>query len=436
MATTRKIGDEIISFETRRGVLVYRLTKRMPDGSLHIARNFTMRKKRNGRQYYFPLPSTQRDAENQANAIDAFLDVRSNTMDMAVQRFTPERWERLNPTAKVATVGDILDAHEAAQTALGLGGRTGTDYRGNLLILFRLGLGRRRSTVPADEQIRAMSLSELTVRLANDFKVSRVELAGEDKQEQERKKRSANGVLRSVRALFSKDAREHYSHLHLPSDLEATLDRMAFRKVGKIKKRMPPGEVMRRLFNDAHELRATDRNAYIAFLLGAHAGFRKAEITGAVRDWIERGDRPRLWVRSTPEFLMKDKDERFVEVQQWVIDEIEALCESPALLLTGKKSERERSVFDRLNAWVKSKGLAEKKGEKGVHALRFLFGSYVTNKHGIYTAQKFLGHESPETTNTHYADIMLDKTLNALWENRPAWAVPAAKKDAVVARDA
>ncbi len=418
-------------FRTRRGVLCLRLTKKLPDGSLAVADNYTMRMMRHGRRVYFPLPSDRKEAGRVADEIDAFLDVRSNTFDMAIKKFTPDRWEKVNPSAKIATVGAVLEAHEKARTALGIEDRTARGYRDSLLLLFKQGLAARRDgREPADEAVRAMGLHELNGRLVADFKVARVNLAGEDKAAQESKKRSANGVLRGVRALFSEAAREHYNHLTLPTGLDEVLAHMKFRKVGKIKKRLPAVAVLRRVFGEAHELRATDRNAYLAFLLAAHAGFRKGEIGHAQRGWIEKESTPpRLWVKTTPEFKIKDGDERFVEVQPWVIEELEALSESPANLIGGGKHERREMTFKRLNLWLKSKGLAGEKGEKAVHALRFLFGSYLTNRFNLYTAQRFLGHDSPETTNTHYADIMLDASLFALWEVRPTWAGAATVKN-------
>lgn len=440
MSETRKVGKIVVSFRTRRGVLVYRLAKKI-GRKLHLAEGFTLRVVRNGKQYYFPLPSKQRDAENEANKIDAYLDVRSHSIESAVKLFNPDGWERKNPTSRCATVGDILTAHEGAEKAMGIEPSTADGYRQHLLILFRQGLARRRGgTEPTDDAVKKMGLEELTLRLANDFKAARVSLAGENKSEQETKKRSANQVLRSVSAIFSFDARQHYTHLKLPAELDDTLKRMFFRKVGKVKKRLPPVNVIRRVYGDAHELRdgdgkkiAPDRNAYLAWLLAAHAGFRKKEVANAMRDWIDRGEKPRIWVRGTAEFKIKDKEERIVEVQSWVLDEIEALSESPALILSGTKSERKVHTFDRLNAWLRRKGFAEKKGDKGVHGLRFLFGSYRANRFSLYDAQKMLGHESADTTNDHYADVMLDKTLYALWENRPSWAVPEKPKPGQIA---
>jgi integrase len=272
-----------------------------------------------------------------------------------------------------------------------------------------------------------------------------VEQAGADKGAQEKKKRAANRTLVFVRSLFSQAARRHYTHLVLPANLDEVLDAAIFRKVGKIRKRLPESEVLQRLFTEAGELRETDRNAYIAFLLAAHSGLRLKEIAWARPDWLAAGDPPRMWVKTTEDFIAKSYEERFAEVQPWVFEELSALTAGQPYLLnsdqnmvdgqvrvrlkrrSAKKNasdEREVFVFRRLNAWVKARGFAEAKGEKGVHGLRFLFGAYIANRRSHYTAQKFLGHESVKTTEDHYTDLILDTSLYDLWEKRPAWLEP------------
>lgn len=427
---------EVVAFYTRRGVLVTRLMKRMAGGKLHVASNFTMRVRRNNRQVYFTLPSVRKDAEKQANKIDAFLDVRENTLDQAVQKFDPEKWNRLNPTALAATVGDVLAAHETAQKSLGLDERTARDYRSNLILIFRQALEHRRGSVPTDEQIKKIGLDEFTVRLAADFKVARVARAGTDKTEIETKKRSVNAVARNARAIFGVDARQHYEHLVLPKHLDDALNALVFKKTGGKKYRLPPVELIRKIFDLGQVLRngdpengvLPDRNAYLAYLLALQAGHRKKEIGEAVLDWIEDGEKPRIWVRTTPTFIAKNREEGWAEVQQWVIDEIRALCESPSYILSGTKTERKAEAFDRLNKRLRAIGL---KALRPTHELRKLFGSYVANRFDLYRAQNALRHESPDITSDTYADLIVDESILVLWETRPPWAVqPVAAKPA------
>lgn len=428
MSETKRIGNIVVQFYTSRGVRCYRLVKKHK-GRQIIAGHFTTRVKRNGRVVYFALPATQAIAAKEANRIDQFLELRSNTLDMAIKHFDPDRYERLNPTAKAATVGDLLKAHENAEKALGLEHDTAKGYRQSLLIVFRQALAHRRKSKeePTDDEVKVMSMVEFTHRLVSDFKVARVGTAGEDKAEIEVKKRSVNAVARSVASLFSEEARKHYTHLTLPTAVADVLDAMPYAKVSKKKYRLPPQSVIRAIYEGAGELRTTDANAYRAFLMAGHAGLRKSEITAAVLDWIEDGDKPRVWVKPTPDFVPKAKDEGWAEVSQWVVDELRALSESPSLILSGNLTERKEDVHLRLNTWLKTKGLGV---ARGVHELRKLFGSFIANSQGIYKAQKMLRQASPQLTSDTYADVNLDADLYALWTERPAWAVQPEKKKA------
>lgn len=421
-STTRKDGDVIMAFTSKRGVKCFRQRVTRPGGKVHITPFFLMRVQQAGRREFFPLPSTVREAGAEADQIAAFLDLRSNTLDMAIQRFNPTKWALRNPTSKVATVDDVLKAHEAAEKALGLDPRVARGYRGALLVVFREALGaRRKGDEPEDDAIRKMPMSDYTLRLVSDFKVARVAQAGEDKAEQERKKRGANGTLRSVASLFSKEALRHYTHLTLPETLSEILGGSKFRKVGKLKKRLPSADVLRRLFTEVGELRAKDENAYLAFLLAAHCGLRLKEIAWAREDWLQEGTVPRMWVHTTDDFKSKGGGERFAEIQPWVFAELRALTKGRTYMLTGTKTDRYANVAARLNQWIKARGFAAAGGEKGVHGLRFLFGAYIANRRSHYTAQKFLGHESVTTTEDHYTDLILDTAMYALWEDTPEW---------------
>ena len=430
MSESTREGSTVVQFRSTRGVRCFRLKKKLKDGRVLIASHFTMKVKRNGRVVYFALPSTQAAAGKEANKIDQYLEVRSHTLDDAIKLFDPDRYERLHPSARVARVKDLLAAHMAAEKALGLEELTAKGYRQALILTFRQALAHRRKSKeePTDDEVGEMSMAEFTHRLVSDFKVNRVGLAEGDKAEIEVKKRSVNGVARAVTSLFSAEAMKHYTHLTLPADLREVLDSMSYTKVSKTKYRLPAQRVIRGIYEGAWVLRngdpdkgiKPDLNAYLAFLLAGHAGLREGEIGVAVLDWLEDGERPRVWVKPTPEFVPKAKDEGWAEVHQWVIDEIRALVQSPSLILSGELFERTDMVFRRLNPWLTAKGLTVK---RRVHELRKLYGSYIANRQNLFKAQKFLRQASPQLTSDTYADINLDEELYELWEKRPAWAV-------------
>lgn len=421
-------------FITPRGVVVFRLKKNLGRGKVHVAGHYTARWVRNYKQHYFRLSSTKRAARKLADDIDRFLDVPTNTIEHAIERFNPNKWERMNPKLRAGTIGDVLKAHADAEKSLGLDHQTGLSYRNGMMVFVRQAIEHRRGRIPSNDTIKAMSLDLITLVTVSDFKVARVNTAGKNKSDIETKKRSANSVFRAVKSLFTKAARNHYAHIQLPEKFDDILETMNYERVEKKKYRLPPTAVIERVMNDAAQLRngyvdaagddvAPDMNMYLTFLLAAHCGQRKKEIAHAMREWIEHTKPPRMWVRSTPDFLAKGKDEGFAEVEPWVIDELETFG-GPALLLSGGAKERKVMVFSRLNRWLKSRGLGTKKGEKAVHGLRALFGSMIATTRGIFTAQKFLRHKTVDVTNDSYADVVLDESQHLYWTRRPKWAEP------------
>jgi hypothetical protein len=57
--------------------------------------------------------------------------------------------------------------------------------------------------------------------------------------------------------------------------------------------------------------------------------------------------------------------------------------------------------FERLNAWLKNKGII---AQKPLHTLRKEYGSLVNQAHGIHAASKALRHADINVTNNYYTD--------------------------------
>jgi hypothetical protein len=60
-----------------------------------------------------------------------------------------------------------------------------------------------------------------------------------------------------------------------------------------------------------------------------------------------------------------------------------------------------QNVFDRLTAWLRSKGVS---AQKPIHELRKESGSMVNRKHGLTAAKDFLRHADIAITAAHYID--------------------------------
>src|SRR5438445_7714043 len=57
-------------------------------------------------------------------------------------------------------------------------------------------------------------------------------------------------------------------------------------------------------------------------------------------------------------------------------------------------------IFDRLNEWLRSKGV---KANKPLHEMRKEIGALIATEHGIFAASRFLRHSDITTTARHYA---------------------------------
>jgi integrase len=86
-------------------------------------------------------------------------------------------------------------------------------------------------------------------------------------------------------------------------------------------------------------------------------------------------------------------------------------------------------VFERLNDWLRSKGVS---ANKPLHELRKEVGAIVATTHGIYAASRYLRHADITTTARHYADQkerisvglgkLLDTTIKSVPQPAPAAA--------------
>jgi hypothetical protein len=86
------------------------------------------------------------------------------------------------------------------------------------------------------------------------------------------------------------------------------------------------------------------------------------------------------------------------------------------------------SYFDKLNAWLRSKGVNT---QKPSHTLRKEYGSLINKVHGIHAASKALRHADISVTNNFYTDSRARVTpgLGKLFARRkPAKASSARRR--------
>ena len=70
---------------------------------------------------------------------------------------------------------------------------------------------------------------------------------------------------------------------------------------------------------------------------------------------------------------------------------------------------------------LKAAGLVTR---KKTHELRKLYGSIVAARHGLFAAQKLLGHKDPKVTSRFYAGLT-DLPAVSIFGDRNAAAAPA-----------
>ena len=102
-----------------------------------------------------------------------------------------------------------------------------------------------------------------------------------------------------------------------------------------------------------------------------------------------------------------------VDIDQEVLAELQGMRPvefSGFIICSGTRPPRPESVrpyyrckhvFDRLNRWLRAKGITS---NKPLHELRKEVGAIVATKHGIYAASRFLRHSDITTTARHYSD--------------------------------
>jgi integrase len=174
-----------------------------------------------------------------------------------------------------------------------------------------------------------------------------------------------------------------------------------------------------------NELKPKEPETYKVFLLGLFAGMRRGEIDLAewrMVDWRNGV----LKLEETDWLHLKTHDSAGeISIDPEVIAELRQLMpanKSPFIItsvVTWGNGEKKRTrtrlprndsprayyrcepIFDRLNEWLRSKGV---KANKPLHEMRKEIGALIATEHGIYAASRFLRHSDITTTARYYAD--------------------------------
>jgi len=383
-----------VTLRTRKGTLIYKT----PTG-------YRYKVIRAGRQHYFPLGIDVERAKKRADDIRDHLAIHS--VDEVRAKFHPKHISKVS--AKNETVENLLIAHEAIASSLGIRKRTAKDYRRGLLFVIR----------EAFDISKAQAL-KLNVSALNESLVWKAKQNYLNKRNifDNACKRTFNSHLRNAQSVFTKDAISAYKGYEPTWDFSAV--REAFQKADqfkRVKKKWKcPSEGM---INNIHWNleNVAGGELYTILALAFYGGLRCSEISAMQWSWCSdtspsSPDDVKIDVISAGNFNAKGRQGyTIMKRTQWqrILDRKTAFgtClvryNSPRVI-SQKASEFLRKTCN-LNV------------QKPLHELRKICGAYFASVHGLYGAQLYLRHEDPKTTFDHYSGVILSDTCLTLWDN-------------------
>jgi integrase len=400
---------------------VYRPEIKRKDGSRDTSPNYAVRLSHAGRSMRLSLGTpNQAAAADLAREMFGFLTTngwigflakyRSSDPQVTVAGSTPEKKTSV-------TVGDFL---AAVRDESDLSRKTFDSYA----TCFRFIVSEIRSIKKTHSRhdyrnggqkkwvsaIDAMPLAEVTPENVRALKRVYVERAGRDEIKRRRYTVSCNSYLRRARALFSKrNVLDKLRSIQLPPVLPFDGVQLEPRTDTKFYGAGISPLVLLRLA--VNELAGQRDEELKAFLLAITLGLRRREIdllewqsfdfvTATLRimptKWYQlKTDESASELPVEPEILELFRGWRARASGEFVL-ESDRLPKS-----VNYQQYRCEETFQALLAWLRSKGV---QGHKPLHALRKLYGSALTDLHGLHAASSGLRHADIRTTHEFYAD--------------------------------
>jgi len=264
------------------------------------------------------------------------------------------------------------------------------------------------------ERIERTPLAEVSVSRVREWALSYVKKAGNDPAAASRRQHSFNSLLRQAKGLFAADLVERLrSTLELPDPLPLAGVKPFKSGTGSMRyrSRIDP-EALLNAAREELEPNAERREEWKAFLLAIFCGLRKAEIDTLTWKQIDF-TRGVIRIERTRHFAPKTEDAAAdVDVDPELVELLRGLrphatgefyleSELPARPDARFAYYRAARTFEALNSWLRSKGIT---AQKALHELRKEAGSLLAKESGLFAAQLFLRHSSPQTTALHYLD--------------------------------
>ncbi len=236
--------------------------------------------------------------------------------------------------------------------------------------------------------------------------------------------------LRGTAGIFSKQALKFYKRngYHIENPLAGEVPKADFEKFI-----VPPGglDFIKELFEAAQNELSHEPQIYPIFLICLGAGLRVQEATHVSWKHIQAGG---IYVRSDEVHRTKSGLPRLVpagdSLKMRLLGKMPSDASPDDFVVpvlrdrtTGsgrpkKTKSRCDKAIKKLNAWLRQHGVTKDLTTHPCHYLRKLFGAVVLTKHprGLALAKKYLGHESTDTTEKIYVDILETPEVNSLPE--------------------
>ena len=285
------------------------------------------------------------------------------------------------------------------------------------------------------DAVHAVPLANVTPDKVREWKKRFIDSAGKNEAKRRSRTVSCNSMLRQARALFSRRNVLDKLNIRLPAPLPfdgVDVERRSDTKFYGC------GVDARALLRDAAAELGTNRpEEFKAFLLALVLGLRRREAdllewqsfdfaAGTVRiqptKWYALKTRESASTLPVePQVLALFRAWRAKAKSEFVIESVR-LPKSVSY-----QWYRCSETFDSLLKWLRAKGV---QGQKPIHNLRKLYGSEMTNLHGIHVASSSLRHADIGTTAAFYADRSVKLTAGFASElgEAPVTPFPDASK--------
>lgn len=364
--------------------------------------------------------TTQQAAKAKARAIDA--DIRSKGWDEARKLHQKKRKSVPNDPS----ISEFIEIYKDAIQGLENPPRTITVNR------------YIRDFERLCRDLNINKLSQLTGEKIERFKERYLKEGRAAGRAEKSVKTSRTTTLRSAAALFSKSALDQYRRqgICIENPFEGRINAVKkdshYSPVSKglLDKIWIESEKLRVGYSEEDDVpdeifRNAQPEAYLIFIMELGLGMRRMEADRAEWNWLRSigDDKYRMLIEETDCFTPKSGTGREIPIGKDLYETFESLKGNSPFIIPCPNDEgvdrarlKKRDYYyyradihhRTLVKWLRWLGVDD---PKPCHRLRKEFGSYVATTHGIFTAQRYLGHSNPTITAKIYAGLTEHKEL-------------------------